>query len=293
MKKLTVLLFIAFWIFPALSRATDYTDTDQVYGWNTGTSAQFWQTWADHKTQLDTATYTGTLLGAITSTKTAVQTLATELDNAVEINASSVLVTALSDETGSASGTPLAVFNQNPTIAGATLTGAIDAGGATSVEIPNGNDVNVDAVGEMSYDTNGNWLRMYDGTNQVAVAQKQVCYDATVYKPNDLTDAARDATRLFQNKSGMNFIVTSWEAQSSTDNTDLNIETTTNSGGTNATVDAVSITTDGTSMFYASDSTITAGTIATGSIVWLDFDDTDTPDWVSITVCGYFDGYVN
>lgn len=52
MKKITAILFIAFWIFPALSRATDYTDTDQVYGWNTGTSAQFWQTWADHKTQL-------------------------------------------------------------------------------------------------------------------------------------------------------------------------------------------------------------------------------------------------
>ncbi len=168
-----------------------------------------------------------------------------------------------------------------------------DLGGATSVEVPNGNDVDTDAEGEISWDANGDWLRIHDGTNQVAVARAKECYDATVVKPNDLADATRDAFRMWQNNSGMSFIITSWSAQSSTDNTDLNIETTTNSNGTNATVDAVSITTDGTSMYYASDSTITAGTIANGSILWLDFDDTDDPGWVSVSVCGYYDGNVN
>lgn len=201
---------------------------------------------------------------------------------------SSNLRAAVTDE----SGTGVLLFAGGD-IGSATSTGAVDFGAGTSFEIPNGNDVNVDAVGEASYDTNGNWLRAYDGTNQIALAQKQVCHDATVAKPNDLPDAHRDAVRIWQNNSGMSFIVTSWSAQSSADNTDVNIETTTNSGGTNATVDAVSITTDGTSMYYASDSTITAGTISNGSILWLDFDDTDTPDWAAISVCGYYNGDVD
>ena len=155
------------------------------------------------------------------------------------------------------------------------------------------NDPDVAAEGKMGWDANGDWLRIHDGTNQVAVARKLECYDATVVKPNDLADATRDAFRMWQNNSGMSFVVTSWTAQSAADNTDLNIETTTNTGGTNATVDAVSIATDGTGLFYASDATITAGTITTGSIIWLDFDDTDDPGWVSVSVCGYYNGDVN
>jgi hypothetical protein len=155
------------------------------------------------------------------------------------------------------------------------------------------NDPDVAAEGKMGWDANGNWLRVHDGTNQVAVARATECYDATIVKPNDLADGTRDAFRMWQNNSGMSFVVTSWTAQSGTDNTDVNIETTTNTGGTNATVDAVSITTDGTGMYYSSDSTITAGTITTGSIIWLDFDDTDDPAWVSVSVCGYYNGDVN
>lgn len=44
----------------------------------------------------------------------------------------------LTDETGSGSGTPLAVFNQNPTIAGVTGTGAWNLGGASGVTLPTG-----------------------------------------------------------------------------------------------------------------------------------------------------------
>lgn len=74
------------------------------------------------------------------------------------------LAAALSDETGTASGTPLAVFNQNPTIAGATVTGVVDAGGATDFEIENGANPTVDTAGEVSVDTSatsGSGLRFY------------------------------------------------------------------------------------------------------------------------------------
>lgn len=81
-----------------------------------------------------------------------------------EMDASSELITIIDDETGSGSGTPLIVFNQGPTINGATLTGVLDAGGATSFEIPNSAGSTVDAVGKISVDTTEEALQFYMGT---------------------------------------------------------------------------------------------------------------------------------
>jgi len=82
----------------------------------------------------------------------------------VDATSSANLYGLISDETGSASGSPLAVFNQNPTINGATLTGVIDAGGATSTEIVNGTDPTTDAAGEIAIDSSavpGSGIRFY------------------------------------------------------------------------------------------------------------------------------------
>lgn len=59
---------------------------------------------------------------------------------------SAALFGQISNETGSASGTPLAVFNQNPTIVGVTGTGTWDLTGAT-VNLPSGA---VDSIGEIA-----------------------------------------------------------------------------------------------------------------------------------------------
>lgn len=59
---------------------------------------------------------------------------------------SAALYTAMTGETGSGSGTPLAVFNQNPTIVGVTGTGTWGLTGAT-VNLPSGA---VDAIGEIA-----------------------------------------------------------------------------------------------------------------------------------------------
>ena len=64
-------------------------------------------------------------------------------------------------------------------------------------------------------------------------------------------------------------------------------------GATNATVDAINIQTDGTGCFYQTETSITAPTIAANSIIWLDFDDTDTPTWVKVSISGYYLGDVN
>ncbi|MBV6343635.1 hypothetical protein, partial [Candidatus Magnetobacterium casense] len=85
-----------------------------------------------------------------------------------DIDTSAELLAITTDETGSASGTPLLVFNQGPTINGATLTGVVDGGGATSVEIPNSDDPDTAAVGQIALDTDG-WFRVYNGTVQYGV----------------------------------------------------------------------------------------------------------------------------
>jgi Tol biopolymer transport system component len=53
------------------------------------------------------------------------------------------------------------------------------------------------------------------------------------------------------------------------------------------TMDAVEIATDGTSVYYASDSTWTSGTVAHDDLFAVDFDTTDTPDYVHGT-CAYW-----
>jgi hypothetical protein len=168
---------------------------------------------------------------------------------------------------------------------------AFDFGGATSLEIPNSDDPDVDATGEISLDTDG-WLRVYQNSIQKAIPLTQEIH-VTVVAPNDLADATRDAFQVWQNVSGMSFVVTGWKASSAADNTTLNIEETDNDGANNATVDAVEIATNGTGLYYASDATITAATIEDGHRIWLDFDDTDTPGWVEVTIYGYCLGDVN
>lgn len=168
---------------------------------------------------------------------------------------------------------------------------AFDFGGATSLEIPNSDDPDVDATGEISLDTDG-WLRVYQNSLQKAVPLTQEIH-VTVVAPNDLADATRDAFQVWENVSGMSFIVTGWSAASGTDDTDLNIEETDADGQNNATVDAVAIATNGTGIFTASDTTITGATIETGHRLLLDFDNTDAPTWVKITIYGYYAADVN
>lgn len=122
------------------------------------------------------------------------------------------------------------------------------------------------------------------GTNADVVGPEPLTVQFSVIAPNDLADAVRDACLVWHNDTGRSMYVTKWEFWAGTDNTTLNLETTTDTGATNATVDAVEIATDGTGLFYASDTTITASTITSGSLIFLDFDDTDTPTYVKGTL---------
>jgi hypothetical protein len=187
-------------------------------------------------------------------------------------------------------------------VSGDTYTGAHDYGGATSVEIPNGTDPDVDADGEISHDTDGaneandNTLRGYDATDsqQFAWARRTNCFNATIISPNDLDDSERDLFPVWDNNTGMVFTITEIKGWSDTDNTTVNVEVVTATNWTTRnTVDALEIATDGTGVFYVVETTITDATIAHDEMITLDFDDTDTPGVVKVSICGWYNANID
>ncbi len=186
---------------------------------------------------------------------------------------------------------------------GITSTGAMDFGGATSVEIPNGTDPDVDATGEISNDTDGAnenpggngdvIIRAYDGTNQWPVGQKLKTLNFTLIAPASI-DAA-DLIPIWHNTTGMTFTIVEWKAWSDTDNVSLEIEELTSQTDYTAitTVDAVEIATDGTGVYYASDTTITHAAIEHDHSIAIDFDTADSPEYVQMAITGWFDADVD
>jgi hypothetical protein len=194
--------------------------------------------------------------------------------------------------------------DQNDTIAvlGQTnaWTGSNDFGGAAGLELPNGANPTVDAAGEVAIDTDGAnetsdlSLRAFDGTNTVALGRKLHCIQATIIKPQDLADSERDLFPIWANNTGMVFTITEIKAYSDTDDTTVTVEVVTDTNWSSpATVDALEIATNGTSVFTDVQTTITDSTIAHDEIITLDFDDTDDPGMVKITICGWFNAAVD
>jgi hypothetical protein len=151
-------------------------------------------------------------------------------------------------------------------------------------------DPDTSAANQMTFDTDG-WLRVYS-TSQKALARIQEEIHVTVYKPNDMDDAQRDHFWIWSNESGMSFIVTGWKGWSTSDDTTLTIYEEDADGANDATVDAVEIAT-GSGPYTGSDTTITGATIENGHLVYLDFDNTDAPALVKITIYGYYNADVN
>ena len=185
------------------------------------------------------------------------------------------------------------------TVTLSTVAGAIDAGGATSLEIPNAADPDVDAAGEITNDTDGAnetgdvIIRGFDGTNQFPVGRKLRTINFTLIEP-DLIDAA-DLIPVWHNTSGMTFTIVEWKAWSDDDNVSFEIEELTDQTDYTARtqVDACEIATDGTGVFYGSDATITHAAIEHDHSLAIDFDASDTPDYVQISITGWFNADVN
>jgi len=176
---------------------------------------------------------------------------------------------------------------------------AIDMGGG-DLEIPNGTDPDVDVTGQISHDTDGaneasdEVIRAYDGSAQFAVERKLKCFQTTVISPNDLDDSERDAFPFFDNNTGMVFTITEIKAWSDTDDTEVNVEVASVTNWSSpSTVDALDIDTDGTGVYTDTETAITDATIAHDEMVFLDFDDTDDPGMVKVSICGWYNADID
>ena len=166
-------------------------------------------------------------------------------------------------------------------------TGKISSG-----DLPaSGTDPDVDAAGEIGRDTDDHSLRGYDGSVQYVYGQKIKTIQVTVSTPNDLADATRDKCPIWSNETGFSFIITGIKAWADTDDTAFVIDEFDADGASNtAEVDSINCTT-GSGPYTASETpTIT---IENGHTLFVDFDDTDDPGWVKISIIGYLDGDVD
>jgi hypothetical protein len=184
---------------------------------------------------------------------------------------------------------------------GDIFTGVHDFGGASSFEIVNGTDPDVAVIGQLHLDIDGAnepndmTLRTFEGAGtQYLLARTLKTIQATIIKPQDLANATRDLTPIWHNGTGMVFTITEIWAWSDTDDTSVNVEVNTATDFTVlGTVDALEIATDGTGVFYVTETTITDPTIAHDEVICLDFDDTDDPGWVKIAITGWFNSDID
>ena len=172
------------------------------------------------------------------------------------------------------------------------------SGGTNTIPWLVGTNPTVNATGEAGLDSDGAnvtgdmTLRVYDGTNVVSMGRKLFDINVTVVKPQDVADAVRDAFLFYSNETGMTYTVTSIKCWAGADDTTLNVEETDADGANNATVDALECAT-GTGPFTVIETTITGATIEAGHLLWLDFDDTDDPSYVKLTISGWFNAAVD
>ena len=172
------------------------------------------------------------------------------------------------------------------------------SGGTNTIPWLVGTNPTVNATGEAGLDSDGAnvtgdmSLRVYDGTNVVSMGRKLFDINVTVVKPQDVADAVRDAFLFWSNETGMVYTITSIKCWAGADDTSLAVEVTDAAGANNAAIDALECAT-GTGPFTVTETTITDATIAAGELLWLDFDDTDDPSYVKLTISGWFNAAVD
>lgn len=177
-------------------------------------------------------------------------------------------------------------------------SGVYDFGGASSFEIPNGNDTDVDAIGEVSFDANNFMLRGYDGSAQFVFGMKAFSISFTVLNPADLSsDTARgDASCVvWHNFTGCNFVIESIKAWSDDDNLDFQLFES-NSGtdidtGTDSLIDTLECEDDGTDVYTDSETSFNDGIVASDKCIVFLYSD-GSGEWVHVEILGYLNGDV-
>ena len=180
-----------------------------------------------------------------------------------------------------------------------TLCNGIFGGLILNSQTPNDPSPISDVVGGIYFDEDGAnetgdvSLRGNDGTNEFLFCRKLKCFHVTVPTPNDLADGLRDKYPIWSNETGMGFTITKIEAWSDTDDTAFVIDEYDADGASNTVeIDAVNCTA-GSDPYTATETTISNPLIEANHTIFIDFDDADTPGWVMVGICGWFNADVD
>ena len=172
------------------------------------------------------------------------------------------------------------------------VTSTFTVGGAAGFIIPNGSDPDVNADGMISWDTNDDALRGYDGTNQVVVGQKSKILNVTITKPLDLDEAA--TLPIWQNRSGFTFNIIGIESNSDTDDTVYALnESSATDYGSLTLIGTITIDTNGTGVFTSTDTSLSHSVIENDNVISFNNDSADDPDYINFSIEGYFDANVD
>lgn len=168
------------------------------------------------------------------------------------------------------------------------------AEGDTSFIVTAGADPDVDATKELGVDTDDFWLRGWDGSAQYVVGQKAKIISFTVANPDLLTEAA--FVPIWTNKTGATFNIVAVYSTSDVDDAAYTLKYTTNSYSDHTnltTVEAITISTDGTGVYYNDlTASIDDTTVEADKTIGFDNGATDC-DFIHGVIIGYLDSNVN
>lgn len=164
-------------------------------------------------------------------------------------------------------------FDSN-TVTMSTVAGAIDAGSATSLEIPNGNNPTTDATGEIAWDANDNAIEVYDGSNSRLIPTLRF-FSATIYDP-DTIQGTEDAVPIFPVEVeafpfGITLVDVGIKTDASSSYTVNFEEWTSPTDGSPSTIESVATS---SSTEAEDDGTLSDASIAAGSIIYVDLPST-------------------
>lgn len=162
----------------------------------------------------------------------------------------------------------------------------------TTLTLPDGTDPDVSAAGQISADTDDNSLRGYGDSVQFLYAQMTKTIQFTIAQPDDLDE--NDNIPIWSNESGFSFIITSVKSWCNADDaTFVLFEKSPTDFTDEITIASVTISTDGTSVYYDTTAVVAAsGTIDSGNVIVYDPSTSDVT-FIKGTILGYFDSDVN
>ena len=159
----------------------------------------------------------------------------------------------------------------------------LDLGSAGSFEIPNSSDPDVDAVGEISYDTDNGAMRVFSNAEQMTLAQTATTICFTVAQPDELDET--DKLFVWQNNLGKDFTITRVEGIADDDHTGFVLDEYDEDGSSNTAEIATMTCITGGGPYTTSATTVVV--IENLHRVAFDADATDTPDYVAVTFKGW------